>query len=178
MFEWKLFIIGFSFLLQALVPDVLKGKTKNQKRKDHGQRLVANSWHAWNTSSQRIVTWRKDVEQNWRENWVWTRRKSRSGSRTNGPRSRRQADRRTRWLCSWWHRDCITTVPYRWPEKKRNRPQQQRRTRPNSVTLPRPKTYLPFLWFETLFILGIARLLDIGVYSWVVLQLLGANGIK
>jgi hypothetical protein len=46
------------------------------------------------------------------------------------------------------------------------------------VTVPRPKTYLPFLWFVTLFILGRARLLDIGAYSWVVLQLLAANGIK
>lgn len=39
-----------------------------------------------------------------------TKTRSRSGSKTNEPKSRKQPDKRIRWHCSWWLRDS-TTIP-------------------------------------------------------------------
>lgn len=71
-------------------------------------------------SSPKIITWTNVVASNWAPNWAWMRRRSKFGSRTNGPKSRNRPAPKIRWQCSWWPKDCTITRPCRWPKRKRN----------------------------------------------------------
>lgn len=73
---------------------------------------VQNSWRNWRENSRRTDTWLRKEDSSSRGIWVWTRPKSRSGSRTRGRRSRRPLGRRTLLHCSWWLRDSTITPPF------------------------------------------------------------------
>lgn len=81
-------------------------------RNDLERPSVRNSWRDWRGNSPRTDTWLREEDNNSRETWVWTRPKSRSGSRTRGRRSRRPMARRILSLCSWWLRVSTITRPF------------------------------------------------------------------
>lgn len=74
----------------------------------------------YSANLMRIATWLRDDASNWALSWVWTRLKSRFGSRINGPKSRSLPARRIPWHCSWWPRAFTITRRFHSPRRRRS----------------------------------------------------------
>lgn len=120
-----------NILFQLLFPRQAPGHGNWKRRRaprrtrGRGQRSRPNSCRDWKTSSRRTATSRSSGDSLWPRNSTWTSLRSKSGSRTSGPRSKKPAATRTHWPCSWWLRDSTTIRPP---------PCRTRRTRASSRT--------------------------------------------
>lgn len=86
-------------------------KTQIKRTNDHARPSRRSSFRDSRPSFRPTATWPSSDDRAWRMSWDSTNPRSKSGSRTSGPRSKRPAAARTLWLYTWWRRDCTTTAP-------------------------------------------------------------------
>lgn len=125
-------------MLQVRAREGWRGRTAvamaaPRRRNGRGRRSAANNWPGWRGSSRRIDTWPSGGGSSSRGIWAWTRRKSRSGFRTRGRRSRRRAGRRIRSPFSWWPRGFTIIRRFRWPRRRRNKRPNFKRNDDNRI---------------------------------------------
>lgn len=127
LFSADISLTSDSLLLQALDHAAWRSARNDPTKSDLGQHSPRNSWGGWSESLRRTDTWRSDVDNSWPQTSDCTRTKSRSGSKTKGPRSRSLQAPRVAWLYSWWLRGCTIIAPFLWMRKRSWKWQQRRR---------------------------------------------------
>lgn len=144
-----------------------KPRPRARRTSGPGRPSVPSSCSGWKRSSRRTGTSPSSGGRTWPWSSASTSLRSKSGSRTSGPRLKRPPGRRTLWRSTWWRRGCTTTPP-----AGRRRPAP---TATEAITSPASWAGTAAVWHHTVLRAGLFKARPTGLQphrqiSWNVLD--------